>query len=491
MLKTLRLQNFRAFQDTGDIELKPIVVLAGPNSSGKTSILKSLLLLKQTLEMGRSGDDLNLDGRFLQLSAFNELTFGKPPLNDCKVSYKVTVENSIDYDLALSLAKRSSYPNLKLPNKAESVRLKSEINFGFKYQQDEPRGKISVDFFNLTSFLDSSIYFKINVQIINKLYKVDMDGFSLPDYYEAGDLYTVLWRYFWPTGLLFTEKEEFKGKPYHKKINNGSLLIYLKLDPVSQTMLQDFEEELVGRLEYLGPLREEPHRAYPHSGSSSSEIGQKGENAAQILWLEKDSPVSYLPELGAAVSEVKLIDAVNDVFHKMGIGQPVSVNSEQSVMYQILFGLGEQGQKTVTIADVGFGASQLLPVVVMGLRADDSSLLMFEHPEIHLHPKLQANLADFFLTLAMSGKRILVETHSDRFINRLRRRIAEDTTDELKDKISILFVRPGENGEGSTIEPMRIDRYGVIENWPPDFLPEAADEAEAIFRAGLEKRRGK
>ena len=112
-----------------------------------------------------------------------------------------------------------------------------------------------------------------------------------------------------------------------------------------------------------------------------------------------------------------------------------------------------------------------------------------EQPEIHLHPKLQANLADFFLRMALLGKRIIVETHSDHFINRLRRRIAEDKTDELKDKVNILFVHPPHDGQGATIESLKVDRYGVIENWPSDFLPESADEAEAIVLAGLEKRK--
>ena len=116
---------------------------------------------------------------------------------------------------------------------------------------------------------------------------------------------------------------------------------------------------------------------------------------------------------------------------------------------------------------------------------------MLEQPEIHLHPKLQANLADFLLTLAEQGKRIVVETHSDHFINRIRRRIAEDDTDDLAGKVNILFVHPAGDGQGAAIEPLEVDRYGVVKNWPPNFLPEAADEAEAIFLAGLEKRRGR
>ena len=114
-----------------------------------------------------------------------------------------------------------------------------------------------------------------------------------------------------------------------------------------------------------------------------------------------------------------------------------------------------------------------------------------KQPEIHLHPKLQANLADFFLRLAKSGKRILVETHSDHFINRLRRRIAEDPDDKLKEMVNILFVHSSKNGQSSIVEQLKINSYGVVENWPPDFLPEGADESAAIFKAGLEKRKAK
>ena len=77
MIKKLRLRNFKAFEDTGSLDLKPITVLAGPNSGGKSSILQSLLLLKQTLE-GRPEINLNLDGQYLQCSAFSELVFGRP-----------------------------------------------------------------------------------------------------------------------------------------------------------------------------------------------------------------------------------------------------------------------------------------------------------------------------------------------------------------------------------------------------------------------------
>ena len=183
------------------------------------------------------------------------------------------------------------------------------------------------------------------------------------------------------------------------------------------------------------------------------------------------------------------MEAVNDAFIKLGLLQPLDVKSEKAIMYQILFQLGgPKRNEAVTIADVGFGVSQLLPILVLGLRAENSSLLLLEQPEIHLHPRLQANLADFLLTLADQGQRIIVETHSDHFINRLRRRIAEDPTDELRNKVNILFVRPPVDGRGATIDPLQVDQFGVIEIWPPGFLPEASEEAEAILLAGLAKR---
>ncbi len=103
MIKTLQVQNFKAFQDTGEIEIKPITVLAGPNSGGKSSILQSLLLLKQTLETAEPNVALNLDGRFLQFSKFSELVFGKPQLRSCEIIYKIGFEVNVSAEVLTGL----------------------------------------------------------------------------------------------------------------------------------------------------------------------------------------------------------------------------------------------------------------------------------------------------------------------------------------------------------------------------------------------------
>lgn len=477
MIKTLRLHNFKAFQDTSDIELKPITVLAGPNSGGKSSILQSLLLLRQTLETESPDIDLNLDGRFLQFSGFNELTFGKPPLQHCKVSYQFGLETRIPADVIPNY-----YPDLEIPEDAEWLPLQSDVEFSFRYREvKEGKNRVILDRFDMNSQVQNIPGPRLTITFHDKDYQVKLKGVDLPEPYQERKIKTAGGRHFLPDFLAL--ESDTKGDRERSPI--------IQLDPIFWHPLRNLETELQDRLRYLGPLREEPQRAYLHSGSPYPEIGKRGEYAAQMLWVEKDDKVQYLPELGQELSEFTLLDAVSDVFRRLGIIEPIDVKSEKAIMYQILFGLiGSKGKKQVTIADVGFGVSQLLPIVVMGLRSPQTSLLLFEQPEIHLHPKLQANLADFFLTLALSEKRLLVETHSDHFINRLRRRIAEDPTDELREKVSILFVRPPHDGKGATIESLQVDRYGVIENWPPEFLPESADEAEAIFRAGLEKRRG-
>lgn len=480
MIKKIRLQDFKAFRDSGELNLKPLTVLAGPNSGGKSSLLQSFLLLKQTLD-APSDVQLSLDGNFLQFSNFNELVFNKPSLSKCKLQFTFGLETSMSTDRFTG-----TFPKVQLPANHEGngeVAFSNEIGLSFRHFNRGDNAGVKIDRFHVTTNLDrTGKAWRLAGNYRTGKYKASTTGeeVPMPEFYRLERIQDVVFRNFLPQILLQdaqdSESQHYTGMPLH---------------PVFQTPVFELWQELSENLEYLGPLRERPQRAYLHSGNPMTKIGDSGEYAAQILWLERDRIVEYLPSLGMETREVTLLEAVNESFTNLGLFQNVDVKSRESIMYQILFRLGGQRtRKIVTIADVGFGVSQLLPILVLGLRSHPSSLLLLEQPEIHLHPKLQANLADFLLTLSARGRRLIVETHSDHFINRLRRRIAEDPHDELKNEVSILFVHPPRNGAGATIEPLAVDRFGVIENWPEDFLPESADEAEAIFVAGLRKRVG-
>lgn len=483
MIKTMRLQNFKAFEDTGDLKIKPLTVLAGPNSSGKSSILQSLLLLKQTLE-SPPDTELSLDGRFLQFSELSELTFGKPRRSDCEVRFTFALETRIPLKAA-----EKYFPDVASPEDDEPLPLHSNVSLSFIDTPRNQKGVARLGYFNILSSIQGMEGPKLTVRYARNTRKPTVSrhgaGIGFPAHLKNKSIEAIASRHFLPEALVF------KGPSNDRQASGHSHGPVMLLDDIFFNPLHILRDEIEDELQYLGPLREWPQRAYLHSGNPMTEMGERGQHAAQILWLEKDQQIEYTPIMGNESRKASLIEAVGDTFIRLGMAQPIDVAAQKSIMYQILFRLnGADRRQAVTIADVGFGVSQLLPILVLGLRAPEPSLLLLEQPEIHLHPKVQAGLADFFLTLSTTERRLIVETHSDHFINRLRRRIAEDPTDQLKDQVSILFIHPAQGGRGAAIEPLRVDRFGVIENWPPNFLPESADEAEAIVLAGLEKRRG-
>lgn len=145
-------------------------------------------------------------------------------------------------------------------------------------------------------------------------------------------------------------------------------------------------------------------------------------------------------------------------------------------------GLIEVNINEHNLADVGFGVSQALPIIVQGLYMDKDQSLLLEQPEIHLHPEMQLQMADFLIALAKNEKNVIVETHSDHIINRIVRRMMEDTT--INRKAKIYFV--DQNNQGiSTIENITVDPIkGVLSN-NENFFTQFASETEKIIRTGF------
>jgi predicted ATPase len=137
---------------------------------------------------------------------------------------------------------------------------------------------------------------------------------------------------------------------------------------------------------------------------------------------------------------------------------------------------------------VGTGVSQVLPILVLGLLSQPDDFLVIEHPELHLHPKVQTRLADFFLFLAMTGRQVLVETHSEYVLSRIRSRIVQDRSGALGAAVAIHFAER-EDAETS-IREVVINEFGAIEDWPTGFFDEGASEAETIVREALARQNG-
>jgi predicted ATPase len=139
----------------------------------------------------------------------------------------------------------------------------------------------------------------------------------------------------------------------------------------------------------------------------------------------------------------------------------------------------------VLITDVGFGVSQILPMITLCYYAPEGSTLLLEQPEIHLHPRIQAGLADVLIDAIQTRNiQIILESHSEHLLRRLQRRIAEKT---LSPDQAALYFCAVDDGE-SHLKELKLDLFGNIQNWPEDFFGDEFGEIAAMQSAALERR---
>ena len=145
-----------------------------------------------------------------------------------------------------------------------------------------------------------------------------------------------------------------------------------------------------------------------------------------------------------------------------------------------------KGSPEVRLTDVGFGVSQILPVLILCYYVPENSTLILEQPEAHLHPKVQADLADVFIDVVKERNvQIIVESHSEHLLRRLQRRIAEE---QIASDMTALYFCRIEDGT-SAIERLDVDEYGNIKNWPQDFFGDETGELVAKTTAEMKRRK--
>ncbi|MCB0753259.1 MAG: AAA family ATPase, partial [Ignavibacteriae bacterium] len=252
----------------------------------------------------------------------------------------------------------------------------------------------------------------------------------------------------------------------------------------TKSVISNFFESLY----YIGPSRKEPQESYTFKKNYDI-VGKYGENTSQILKNKAEEPTFYYTletnnenNLSYIKKETSLIEAVNYwLCSEFSLAREIW-SEEDDGKYRIL--LKYDNDLIVNIKHVGYGISQVLPIVVQGLLMKPGKILMIEQPELHLHPKIQSKLYDFLYSLTLSNKKIIVETHSSHLITRMRRRIAEDLTNEMDDKINLTFI------ENSLFRTLELDDYGTILNYyPKDFIEHPSREMRAIVEAQMKKRK--
>jgi predicted ATPase len=470
MLDKITLENFKAFKKLDNLPIKPITILCGTNSSGKSSILQSILMLKQTLESINPNQTLLLNGRFTKLGAFEDVIYQKKAENVVKIGLKFSNDNFYGFG------------NLDLPRlyDFEEERINVDLEIEYEIINGKPDlKKIEIQDLEISHKSEPCIgQFQITK---NKENSYDIEWNCIPGDSFSGKI----------KGKLSSKNISNLQVEFPNTSNSDEIASYFS----HRNLFKSFNlsgnnlKQIFQTLHYLGPLRGEPEREYIYR-DEVLEIGNKGENAAYLFLTEKDKEIENHYFYNKRKDDFKQIDkitlekALAKWFNIIGV-KDFSGEVINKIIYLSL-NANKSDETKVGIADVGFGISQIFPIFLEGLRMEVGSTLMLEQPEIHLHPNLQMQLSDYFIALAKSGKRFLVETHSDHVVNRLVRRIVEDETGSLKDLIGIYFIKPSD--EGSVYEEITIDERKGIVNWPKDFFDQAANEQLKIMQAGLKKR---
>ncbi|MDA0866285.1 MAG: DUF3696 domain-containing protein [Cyanobacteria bacterium] len=447
MLETLRFQNFKSWRDTGDIRLASITGLFGTNSSGKSSILQFLLMLKQTVESRDRQQVLELGSE----QTYVDLGSTKDFLHKHKIpsvlNFKCSWKPSNKFRLPLSTT--PILPQGSLISSVEYYQGKIHLSSSLGIQNNQLQVK-SIEY-SFVSKNDVKNSVGLNLDASNGKYELQANGDVLSN---------IAWKI-----------EDFISPPF--KIYGFSSGIYHQVDYIAN-LVESFENQIL-QVYYLGPLREYPHRLYIWSGETPQDVGKRGELTIPAL-LAANREGTYVEEQVA-----KWLKALG-LIHDFSL-QPIAENRRE---YELLIQRTPYSTKT-TITDVGFGVSQILPVLVLCYYAPEGSTVIFEQPEIHLHPSVQADLADVFVEVAKERNlQIIVESHSEHLLRRLQRRIAE-AEKITNEETALYFCDMDDNGE-SHLTPLALDEFGNINNWPAHFFGDEMGDLVAMTEAAMHRQ---
>lgn len=436
MIENWHIKNFKSLNDSKKINIKPITFLVGPNSSGKTSFLQSILMLRQTVESKDLKSALILQD-YIDLGSFKDVVWKHDLKNTISINFSDSNSN-YEFDFAFKKGNEKIYLK-RYRTFGEYHGELGEFNYDLEVNE---RGN---DRYYMT-VLDYPVF-------KGKKYKVDFYKF-----------YKKHLNLLQPFSISFEDSDLAKSPKKIEKIEKYLARNIEKVKFMSFLVEQESDlENVFKNIFHIGPLRQEPKRVYTASGAFPSEVGKSGEWVVEKLVSIKDSQ-----------------ENVKKWFNDFEIASDFKVAElkEGSKRYELIIKEFYTGE-WVNLVDVGFGASQILPIIVEGFISKDS-LILIEQPEIHLHPKAQATMGDLLVDISSNqNNKIIIETHSDLVISRICTRIAKG--DFKSSDVAIYYFNPTENG--TEIIDVNINENGQYENFPDGFFEERYKEAMATVEA--------
>ncbi len=441
MINYIRCRNFKCFKDTGRVKIAPITVLVGENNSGKTALIQALYLPALTLKSEDPAVSLRLLTEDYDYGSFKDLVFNHEENKKITFEYGGTIEGLED------LVKKHGKFDAKLI-----------VSYGY----DKNVGEIKLRELSLEDERGERLRLKFGEgDTVERVYMRGYEKYAN----RLNEIY---------------EQQYFFAQPRYDPFKTSKLIGEI----LGEERVQDCLNELVfnfrvlyrfagffERLTHLGPIRVTAKRTYLYSGEVTKNIGERGERALQNY-------AAMIRKEGSADRKVKSL--IEKGLAKLGFVVGIYPERVGTRHYEF-WTSHRKSNLRANLADTGFGASQVFPVILSLMRSKKGETLLFEQPEIHLHPAAQAELGSVFVRAFSSKKRFVVETHSESLMLRILTELVRRKKFNKED-IIVHYTLAGKGTHKVRTIPVN-DKGEFLRNWPKGFFEENYRESLKLFQA--------